>query len=455
MGLFSAGCPWSPLDDLAKQAPVQVLERADSFTSASFGLRLVSLERRTEEQRPTLVLGGQYRTPVAVVEWSSSGSVSRTRVASVPMEQIVDIGDRMGNTIQSIIELAPAGSTRRVLIGVPEEEYVRWVEIPEEAEIVVGGMFAVSTGVALSHFGGALAAGNLTGDAELQEWAIAEDDAIFIMLDESEGVDFEVCDVPGPGQSGFESTSRSLAAGRFFGENGGVGFAAGLPSPDSPSYGVVRLIRWSGSLDCSAQVITAPPGREEHYFGRSVFAVDLDGKDGDDLIVGSPNLDDSEADSRVYVYMSRNGSLMSTPSYAAVSTGRAFGQTVSAMDLDGDDIPELIVGDPQTMFNDGSNRGQVHIFHLETLWTADASSVRQLEADVETIIGDTAEPGSVMGAEVKKATSSFGTALAGLNWDRSNVRQELVVGLSEAVYVFFLTGLENDSIREDPDHDPR
>jgi len=458
------GCPWSGLTDLSKETPVQVYKKNDGFTSPQFGMYMVVLERQdpSDPRLPTIVVGGQYTTPVAALEINQAGGVERARIARVDTNEIAPHEDRKGNTIQAIVELSPVEDDARVLISSPEHDYVRWVRIPpadaSAPDLVTGGMFHVDNSPqGIRGFGGALAAGFFDEPGGDQEWAIADDHNIFIAMNETEGAtDFDACPWDGPSVSDYTSVTRALVAGRFTEDASTHTFAAGLPD-DSPPYGSVRFIIWDGAVNCNGGVLVPPPtpgmDRHEEYFGTALAAVDLNDDGVDDLIVGSPNKKDvPQTDSRVYVYLTSGTpiALTDTPSYIFESNMLHFGSEVAAMDVTGDGVPELMVGDPQASFE--GNKGRAHLY--EVAWTYNASPTTVTEEE-GFIIGDTAEPTKMFGSDLKAATYGFGSSFAGLTWEIGTSRRELMVGAAGLIFGFYITGLEGDDLRTDPAQDPR
>jgi len=465
LGSAQGSCTWSGLDDLAGETPVQVYEKSKDFTSANFGNKLIVLERLDDSRLPTIIVGGQYRTPVAALEIGPDGHVERTRIASA--DEIVSNQEREGNSIWAMVELSPVGDDARVLISAPKDNYVRTIRIPpadaDEPRLDVGNMFNLVIAGGTKGLGGALAAGFFDAPGGEQEWAIADDNNVFIAMNEpNNATAFERCPYQGSNISGYTSISRALVAGRFTEGDTTDTFVAGLPYPDPP-YGEVRFITWSGIVECDAFLLPPPDGgnRKEQYFGTALFATDLNGDGVDDLIVGSPNKEKQEGtNSRVYVYLTTGSpaALTDTPSYTIESELAYFGSTVAAMDLTGDGVKELVVGDPQASFE--SNRGRALIFKVAWSYHATAETLAESDSDSDpniVVIGDTAEPTKMFGADLKATSTAFGSSLAGLAWEPgvTYTRRELVVGASEAVFAFYLTGLDGDNNRDTSDQDPR
>ncbi len=457
LGLGHTGCTWSELDELEKKTPVRVYAKPKDFTSPTFGQYMIVLERPNEDRLPTIVVGGQYTTPLVALEIGTAGGVKRARVARVAKDQVKPNEDRRGNTVQAVIELSPVGDDARALVGVPEDDYVRWVRIPpadaDDPTLISGGMFYVENdNGGISNFGGSLAAGFFDAEGGQQEWAISDDHNIFIVMNESENAtDWVKCAIPSP-NSAFGSRTRGLVAGRFTAGDTTDTFVAGIPSPNAPFYGAVRFIAWTGIPTCDDQMASPNEGSPE-YFGTALAAADLNGDGADDLIVGSPNLNDNPGTvSRVYVYMSTGSpaTLDRTPSYSFEGTTLHFGEQVSAVDVNGDGVPELVVGDPKGTF--GENYGRAVLF--EVAWAHQTNRQDYTEAD-GTIIGDAATPKKMLGADLKERSTAFGSSIAGLTWWPGQPRRELIIGGAKALYGFYLTGLDEDDEGSAPDHDPR
>jgi len=455
------GCTWSGLDDLSKQTPVRVYEKNKGFTSPTYGASLIVLRRPAGDPRlPTIIVGGQYTTPLAALEIGSGGGVANTRIAHVGTNEIEPNQDRQGNTIQSIVELSPVGDDARVLIAVPQDDYVRWVRIPPAdaaaPDLISGGIFRPDPNIfgGVRGFGGALAAGSFDAETGPQEWAIAEDNYIYIAMNETyDPSDFVRCQITGPGTSDFTSVTRALATGRFAATETSDTFVAGIPD-SRPPYGSVRFVRWSGVPECNASLLPpTDPSRHEEYFGTALAVARLRGPSADmDLIVGSPNKNDvPQTSSRVYVYVN-NGTPMesTTPSYIIEGTTLTFGTTVAAMDLNGDGKAELLVGDPAADFE--GNTGRAFIFEID--WTYNGTPTTLSEED-GVLIGDTAGPTKMFGADLKEKSHGFSLSFAGLAWEPGAERRELIVGSAGLIFGFYVTGVREDNDRADPFHDPR
>lgn len=456
-------CAWKGFNDLEGDTPVAVYTKDKNFSSPTFGISMLVLQKENDDRLPSVVVGGQYTTPLAVMEIGASGNVEHYRILKVADDEVAPHADREGNTVVAMTELSAVGDDARVLIGVPMHNYVRWVRIPpagaDEAALFSGTMFPPENApISRDELGGAVAAGFWDGLGP-QDWAVASNNDVYIFTNESEDASTTLrCNLPGPGGT-YNSSTRALVAGTFDASAFGQVFLVGLPHNESP-YGTVRFLRFDGSgVDCGELDALIPPDpplpepeRHEQYFGTSLAAVDLDGALGDDLIVGSPNKEgELHTTSRVYVYMNNGTRLSPSPSYILEGTTQHFGTRVAAMDLDGDGVMEVVVGDPMASFH--GNRGRVLIFKVSE-WAPQSPEITLSEEEHAVEIGDLSEPEKMFGADLKDQSTGFGWSLAGLQWTYGAAQSELFVGSSGLIFGFYLTSVEGDD-GTDLDDDPR
>jgi hypothetical protein len=133
------------------------------------------------------------------------------------------------------------------------------------------------------------------------------------------------------------------------------------------------------------------------YFGHWLTHGDIDGDDYDDLIVGAPDADENVG--RVYIFFGHPDFLSPTgPGYAerwmilrpppSPSTGepfvddREFGICVSAADLDGDGMAELLVGSLEKAIRTTSDHGPGRAFLFHGYWLANQLYGEDTFADV-------------------------------------------------------------------------
>ncbi len=108
--------------------------------------------------------------------------------------------------------------------------------------------------------------------------------------------------------------------------------------------------------------------QDEGWLGAAVGrAGDIDGDGFDDVLVGAPGYHNGEADEgRAYVYRGGAGGLATSPTWTGESNqaGANYGTSVgSAGDVNGDGVPDIIVGAPKYDGAAGADTGRAYVYH--------------------------------------------------------------------------------------------
>jgi|GEM_PF-1096396 len=148
----------------------------------------------------------------------------------------------------------------------------------------------------------------------------------------------------------------------------GAGVAASIVLSDGSTL-ADRSTRWDGLRDgTGSDGPTVDMGYHYEMILRRVPSTDVNGDGIGDLIVGAPTENAFGSGSgAVYVFFGSTGPLVDRASSAAdiqllpTGNGAAFGTSVTAGDVSGDRIPDLIVG-AWSDNGPGANRGRVYIF---------------------------------------------------------------------------------------------
>jgi len=117
-----------------------------------------------------------------------------------------------------------------------------------------------------------------------------------------------------------------------------------------------------------AQLALASPNAEEDgNFGRAVAEVgDVDGDGVPDLLVGASGktADGIEEAGRAYLFSGTDGSLIQTfTSPGSIRSGRGYFDEVAGIgDVDGDNVPDLLVGATDETADRKNGAGRVYLF---------------------------------------------------------------------------------------------
>src|SRR3989304_5363553 len=128
--------------------------------------------------------------------------------------------------------------------------------------------------------------------------------------------------------------------------------------------GQVHIVR--GATGDLIRTISPPDPQAEAFFGASaVLIADISGDGVGDIVVGAPRQDvgANPDQGRVYVFNGVTGGLLLTLNDPAPQFAANFGYAVAGMgDLNGDTIPDLLVGAPGQTADGNSGQGQAFIF---------------------------------------------------------------------------------------------
>lgn len=444
--LLGGGCPWSGFEDVSRKAPVQAIDKPDGFTSPQFGKAMIVLRHPNHPR--TLVVGGLDTDVLAVIHLNGHGNLGSKQVARISPNDLAGGGDRKTDLVQSMTQISDDGDGNpRVLVGVPDENYVRVVTLPadgdpEAAPDRIDPRDASNISF-IKAFGGALTAAPLDAEPAL-DWVVADRDHTFVFFN-GDTAQLSACDTP---SDTAEPVDGELVAGHFFEADGMDVMTVARGAPQTTGAGRVLLIRPTGTgLTCSALVLGPTAGSEPSSFGQSLAAADVNDDGVDDLAVGMPA---GNGNGVVAIFLSEGPAgartLPTSPTFElrpSETDGKSFARRVAWLDLDGHGTVELAVSDPEVAYGPRS-QGRVHLFGGD--WT-------NPDSITEKVVGDTSGKETVAGITLGDGTSSLGLWLGGLSWgDATWPGEELVAGGLGRILIFFRSSWPGD---DGDEADPR
>jgi hypothetical protein len=408
------GCDWRVFDELAEQATVQTVEPPKNFSGTNFG-QVVGpvLNDQGQVVSNVYLAGGNGTSPLATVTLEPDGTVSRQAFsfdegvsvsAMAPLPSVdgswrVVLSDGRFQTV-SVFAFNPADGTH---------------ELRREATVSGG-----------AEFGSALAAADLDGEAGM-EIVVTSAQGLTVYDEQLTPATsrffrypdgFQVPTVQDLAENGNQSY---LAVVRI---DGAVTLAVGGHTTDTEGQPVwtVLLVPFSASFpEVTAGMLVG----QESTPGSTVCTLVggwIDADADTDLVVGT-------CDS-TYVFLATAGgdAPYTTPRWILQDEAQDIGHVAGLVDLDADGTPELGVAEPDRPAGSGKN-GKVMIYKL-----AEATEER---------------PAPVTVLWAPENEKRFGSSLLSL---KTAGGAELVVGGSNASYLFFLTGYPGDpDPRQDPD----
>ena len=138
--------------------------------------------------------------------------------------------------------------------------------------------------------------------------------------------------------------------------------AVGTSASSQPRYAGAVYV-YSGEDERFLLSMSSPNGVADGRFGSAVAHVgDINGDDIPDVVVGAPGerTDVGNEVGRAYVFSGANGSLLHTLTSPSPQSSGRFGESVAGeIDINGDGMPDVLVGAP----SEASSAGRVHAFN--------------------------------------------------------------------------------------------
>jgi hypothetical protein len=356
--LAAAGCDWRDFDTLQNQTPVVKVTAPGGFQSASdFASLLLPVAPPPDGSVAAWFLASATEsTGLALVQVDAGGSESVTNLQSATLDNL--------GTNNPVTGLAEIPGTGTALLGAPSLGNLMTVDLA--TQVVTPFLVSAVTASELQ-LGAGVAAGALTG-ATSQDLAAISTSTVHVFVAGSPvndlspaPADITACpitlgqNVPNP-----ERAHRAMVIGSLL--TTGQVIAIGVPGSGAPGTVVFYSVS-AGALTC-AGILAAPAlasGLVNAGFGAALAIGDFDGDGLPDLLVGAPP-------NAVYMYQGPLTSPVApTATIAAPLSSAEFGTAVAALNLDGKPGDEALVGDPGATLNGVGEAGNVTVYTGATL----------------------------------------------------------------------------------------
>jgi hypothetical protein len=363
VALAGAGCDWRDFDTLAGQTPVMKVTAPGGFQSTSdFASLILPMAPPVDGSVPAWFLTSAVESlGVALVKVGANGGQAVQNLQSATFDNL--------GTSNPLTALAEIPGTGTAFLGAPTA--------PPGTNLVTVNLatqeanpFLVSAGTGSElQLGAGVAAGNLAGTATPDLAAISTSrvhlfvDGMTDALHDASPADITACPIVLGNVPSSERAHRAVVAGALLAS--GPAVAVGVPG--AAASGTVVFYTVSGdatvgfSLTC-AGILSAPTaGVADAGFGAALAIGDVDGDGLPDLLVGAPP-------NAVYLY---KGPLtlpaVPTATVRKPANSAAFGASVATLNLDGKPGEELLVGDPGVTLGGVTGAGNVTVYSGATL----------------------------------------------------------------------------------------
>ncbi|PKN47893.1 MAG: hypothetical protein CVU59_01230, partial [Deltaproteobacteria bacterium HGW-Deltaproteobacteria-17] len=391
-----------------KQATVQAIEPPKNFSGTNFG-QVVSpvLNDQGKVISDVYLAGGNGDSPLAVITLESDGTVSRQAFS---FDEGVSV---------SMIAPLPAkdGRWRAVLSDGRFQSVTVFSLNPADGVFELAREATVSGG---AEFGSAIVAADLDRAGGM-EIVVASAQGLTVFDEQLSSATSRFFPYP----AGFavptlqeltENGNQTFLTVLWIDQNPVLAVGGNSPGPQTEPVWTVMLVPFTGAFpEANVQWLTGSdllPGTNVC----TLVAGHLDGDLNTDLIVG--------ACEGTYLFAADPLSvnyLASDPRWILHEENQSVGHVAGLIDLDADGVMELCVAEPDRPAGSGKN-GEVLIYELDPSSEAEPTPLTILAAPANE---------KRFGSSLHVLTTSAGT-------------QELVVGGSNASYLFFMTGFPGD-----------
>ncbi len=370
-GLFAAvltisagiGCDWRAFDTLQNQTPVVKVTAPGGFQSSSdFASLLLPVAPPADGSVAAWFLtSATESTGVALVEVDAGGGESVQNIQSATLDNL-----GISNPLTALAEIPGTGTA---FLGAPSS-LNGLVTVNLATQEVNPFLVSAQTGSELQ-LGAGVAAGALTGTTAPDLAAISTS-TVHVFVDFAVGstamltdlspasADITACPITLGNVPNAERAHRAMVIGSLLAS--GPVVAIGVPGANAPGTVVFYAVT-AGVVTC-AGILAAPAlasGLPNAGFGAALAIGDFDGDGLPDLLVGAPP-------NAVYLYKGPLAPPATPLAKILAPLGSAeFGTALAVLNLDGKKGDEVLVGDPGATLNGVSGAGNVTVYTGATL----------------------------------------------------------------------------------------
>lgn len=357
--LAGAGCDWRDFDTLAADTPVAKVTAPSGFQSTSdFASLILPVAPPADGSVSAWFLTSATESlGVALVTVGANGGQAAQNLQSATFDNL--------GTSNPLTALAEIPGTGTAFLGAPTAAGANSLVTVNLATQEVSPFVVSAVTASELQLGAGVAAGDVIGTA-VPELAAISTSTLHVFVDGSPAqdlspapADLTACPIVLGSVPSSERAHRAVVIGSLLAS--GPAVAIGVPGAAAP--GTVVLYSVSATGVTCAGILAAPAlaAGINTGFGAALAVGDLDGDGVPDLLVGAPP-------SAVYLY---KGPLtlpgLPTATVPKPANSAAFGASVATLNLDGKPGDELLVGDPGVTLGGVSAAGEVTVYTGVTL----------------------------------------------------------------------------------------
>jgi hypothetical protein len=419
----AAGCNWMVFDELADETWVDRVTKPDATDSRQYGE--VVLATPTRRPGTNIVVVGRAEASISQLRYDDDGT--RQDVASIDPTQPLSFDSFAENptfavdqdTDRNACAIVQGANTDPTRVAVYDGSALsstgplKSIVLPQAAGTPARANL-LAEGIAFANLPSFPAGGNTQ-----KELVLARGPTLLVLQD------YDLTDSPVLGCVHDDEWSFEVAVGDVDGAHPGPELivATGAERRDGPSRiqiiapeqvstpytapggcnALAQIVSPEGPMDLGSQLVVAR------------FPDDVGSDDLDDLVYSAPSLN------KVFVRFASG----QTVEINAGDQGSDFGDAVAVADLDGDGVPEVIVGAPKADTGGVANGGAVYVFAFD-----DTASQRFRQV-------------AQFGPAAPEAEERFGKSVTVAPFGAGD-KHVLVIGAEGEVFTYFRTALYDD-----------